>query len=66
MEFQLLDAAGGQYYWKIVAANGRTLATSETYYNKADARTACESVKRFASTAPIVDKTRSGASSPRW
>jgi hypothetical protein len=64
MKFLIEDAANGKYYWKIVAANGQTLATSETYYNKADARSACQSVKTNAATAPIVDNTRSAAA--RW
>jgi uncharacterized protein YegP (UPF0339 family) len=65
MEFQIHDSTNGQYYWTIVAANKRTLATSENYYNKADARSAAQSVKTYATGAPIVDKTRS-ASASRW
>ncbi|QGN49539.1 YegP family protein [Micromonospora sp. WMMD558] len=65
MQFEIHNANGGQYYWKIVASNGRTLATSETYWNKSDARSAAQSVKTYAASAPIVDKT--GASSyGRW
>jgi uncharacterized protein YegP (UPF0339 family) len=55
MKFEIRRASGGQYYWRIVANNGQVLATSETYYNKADARSAAEIVKRGAAGAPILD-----------
>jgi uncharacterized protein YegP (UPF0339 family) len=57
MQFEIRRAAGGQYYWRIVASNGQVLATSETYYNKADAQSAAESVKQSAASAPIYDYT---------
>lgn len=64
MQFEIHDTTNGQSYWKIVASNGRTLATSETYWNKADAESACRSVKANAANAPIVDKTATAAR--RW
>lgn len=57
MRFEIHRASGGQYYWRIVAANGQILATSETYYNKADAQSAAESVQQYAVTAPLYDHT---------
>lgn len=61
MQFEILRASGGQYYWRIVASNGQVLATSETYYSKADARAAAESVKRSAGVGSIVDRTQPNA-----
>ena len=55
MQFEIRRASGGQYYWRIVASNGQVLATSETYYNKADAQSAAESVRLHAGSAPIYD-----------
>jgi uncharacterized protein YegP (UPF0339 family) len=55
LRFEIHRASGGQYYWRIVAANGQVLATSETYYNKADARSAAESVRSLAVSAPVFD-----------
>ncbi|MFY1697336.1 MULTISPECIES: YegP family protein [unclassified Solwaraspora] len=55
-----------QYYWQIVASNGRILATSETYYNKSDAMSAARSVKYQAGSAPIVDHTVGSSSYGRW
>jgi len=46
------------YYWRIVAGNGNVLASSETYVNKADARSAAQSVKTNAGAATIVDLTQ--------
>ena len=45
------------YYWRIVASNGNVLATSETYVNKAVARSAVDSVIANAGTATVVDHT---------
>jgi uncharacterized protein YegP (UPF0339 family) len=64
MEFQIHKSGTGyaqKYYWKIVAANHETLATSEMYFNKADAESAARSVKSNAAAAKIVDKTGSVA-----
>jgi uncharacterized protein YegP (UPF0339 family) len=55
MQFEIRRASGGQYYWRILAANGQVLATSETYYNKADALSAVESVRRGAGAAAVSD-----------
>jgi uncharacterized protein YegP (UPF0339 family) len=55
MKFEIRRASGGQYYWRIVASNGQVLATSETYYNKTDARAAAESVRSHAASASIHD-----------
>lgn len=56
MQFEIHRASGGQFYWRIVASNGQVLATSETYYNKADAQAAAESVQRGAASAPLYDQ----------
>jgi len=57
MRFEIHRASGGQYYWRIVASNGQVLATSETYYNKADAQSAAESVRSSVGSAQIHDYT---------
>ncbi len=65
MQFEIHSSSSPvqPYYWKIVSGSD-TLATSETYHNKSDAVRACESVKRNAGSAPIVDKTVT--TSRRW
>ena len=45
------------YFWRIVAANGQTLAVSENYVAKASAKSAVASVIKSASGAPVVDLT---------
>jgi uncharacterized protein len=55
MQFEIHRASGGQYYWRIVASNGQVLATSETYYNKADAQSAAESVRSNAGSSPVYN-----------
>jgi len=34
MKIQILKSKNAQFYWRIVARNGRILATSETYKSK--------------------------------
>jgi len=48
--------SGGQWYFRIVAANSRTLANSERYHNKADCQNAIALIKRGASSAPVEDQ----------
>jgi uncharacterized protein YegP (UPF0339 family) len=57
MQFEIRRASGGQYYWRIVGSNGQVLATSETYYNKADAESAANSVRSYAGSASIINYT---------
>ena len=59
MNIYIWDSANGQYYFTIVASNGKTLATSETYWNKSDCRSAADLIKREASSATILDLTKS-------
>ncbi len=51
------SAKNGQFWFRVVAANGRILATSEMYKQKASAVDAIESIKGHASRAPVVDET---------
>lgn len=44
------------YYWVIVAANGRTMASSETYTTKSAARDAIAVVKAYAASATIIEE----------
>ena len=51
------SAKNGQFWFRVVAANGQILATSEMYKQKASAVSAIESIKENASRAPVVDET---------
>lgn len=57
MKFQIKRSASTSqpYYWVIVSSNGQTLATSETYVQKASARQAIDVVKAYAATATVED-----------
>jgi uncharacterized protein YegP (UPF0339 family) len=59
MKFQIVKGKSSTqpYFWRIVAANGQTLAVSENYVAKASAKSAVESVIKGASGAKIVDLT---------
>ncbi len=49
------SAANGQYWFAIVATNGKILASSELYRTKAAAVAAAELVRQQASSAAIED-----------
>ena len=55
MRFELIRARlprRQRWRWRIVATNGRVLAYSESYSNRADAVAAIETVRDNAATAP--------------
>ena len=45
------------FYWRLVANNGQTLATSEMYTRKASCRKALASVRKNMDGATVVDTT---------
>jgi uncharacterized protein len=59
MKFQIVKGKSEKepYFWRIVASNGQTLAVSETYVQKASAKSAIESVIKNAGGATIDDTT---------
>ncbi len=58
MKFEILKSSAAQpYRWRIVATNGQVLATSENYASKQSAKSACESVRKSAGSADLVDLT---------
>jgi uncharacterized protein YegP (UPF0339 family) len=56
MHFEILRASGGQFYWRLLAANGELIATSESFYSQAQARASAESVKQGVPQATIVER----------
>lgn len=59
MKFQIVKgkSATQPYFWRIVAANGQTIAVSENYVAKGSAKSAVESVIKGASGATVEDLT---------
>ncbi len=59
MKFEIVKGKSESqpYFWRIVSANGQTLAVSENYVQKASAKSAVESVMKNAGSATIVDLT---------
>ncbi len=59
MKFQIVKGKSVKqpYFWRIVAANGQTLAVSENYVAKASAVSAVESVMKNAGGAKVEDLT---------
>jgi uncharacterized protein YegP (UPF0339 family) len=57
VSFMINRSRNGQFYFEILAANSRTLATSETYWNKSDCVSAANRIKANAIGARVVDNT---------
>lgn len=54
-KFEIYADAGGAYRWRLVAANGQTVASSgESFVSESEAREAAENVKKKAGAADIV------------
>ena len=56
-EIQKSNSASQPFYWRIVASNGKVLAHSETYTDKASCKRAITLVQQGARTAPVKDNT---------
>jgi uncharacterized protein YegP (UPF0339 family) len=57
MRFVVKKTSNGQYRFNLVASNGQTVATSETYTRKQSALDTIESIQKNAGTATIDDQT---------
>lgn len=56
MQYVMYRDTATQWRWRLVAANGRTIADSgESYYNKADCLAGINLVKNSAN-APVVER----------
>ena len=59
MKFEIVRSNSKKepFFWRIVAANGQTLATSEMYTRKASCVSAIASVQKNGADARVVDRT---------
>jgi uncharacterized protein len=56
MSFHIYKDSSGNYRWRLIASNGRNVASSgESFSSKSAARTSAENVKSNAGSAPIVE-----------
>jgi len=59
MKFKIKQSTDGQFYSVLVAGNGQTLLTSETYKAKFKCMATVKNIaKRFALPVPIIDETK--------
>lgn len=56
-KFELNKDVAGEYRFKLIAANGETIAVSQGYKSKESALNGIDSVKRNAAKAEIEDVT---------
>jgi uncharacterized protein YegP (UPF0339 family) len=56
-KFLVQRSKDGKFYFELIAPNNETIAVSETYNSKAECIQGAQAVKKYAPTAPIVDKT---------
>jgi uncharacterized protein YegP (UPF0339 family) len=57
MKFVVKKTSNGQFRFNVVAGNGQTVATSETYTRKAAALDTISSIKDQAGVATVEDQT---------
>ena len=55
-KFEVFKDASGGYRFNLLASNGQTIASSESYKTRASAEAGIESVKKNAPDAPVVDR----------
>jgi uncharacterized protein len=56
-KFEISKDKAGKFRFRLKAANGEIIATSEAYESKASAKNGIESVQKNAPGAMVVDKT---------
>ncbi len=55
-KFEMYESSNGEWRWRLVAPNGRTIADSgEGYSSKQACQDGIESVKRYAAEASIEE-----------
>ena len=52
VRYEIVASVNRQWFFRILAINGRVLGHSETYRNRADAHGAADLVRRWAPAAP--------------
>lgn len=55
--FEIKGSTNDKFYFVLIAPNNEVIAKSEMYENKDGCKKGITAVKKYASTAPIVDKT---------
>ena len=58
MKFTIYKDAKGEFRFRIVAANGNILASSQGYKAKTSAQNAIDRIKSDAADAAVVDETQ--------
>jgi uncharacterized protein YegP (UPF0339 family) len=56
-KFELYKDGGGKFRFRLKAANGEVIASSEAYESKASAQNGIQSVKANAADAAVDDQT---------
>ena len=56
-KFEIYQGKNQQFYFRLKAGNGETIAVSEGYKSKASAKAGIESVKKNAPAAEVADLT---------
>jgi uncharacterized protein YegP (UPF0339 family) len=62
-KFVVKKGATGKFHFNLVASNGETVATSESYNSKDSAMKGVDAVRRAAADAVVDDQTATAATS---
>jgi len=58
--YKILEAVNGEYYFNLVAANGKIIGTSETYDSKSNAQRGADTVKSLVSKQLRIEAAATG------
>lgn len=56
MKFVVYRDAAGEYRWRLVASNGKVVASGEGYKNKADCLSTIASIQKNSPSATVEDQ----------
>jgi uncharacterized protein YegP (UPF0339 family) len=57
--FEVYEDKGGAFRWRLIAANGEPVASSQGYASKSGAKAGAEAAKRAAAAADVVEAAAS-------
>ena len=55
--YEIKPTKDGEFHFVLIAPNGKVLAQSETYTSKQNANKGIESIRKYAETLTVIDKT---------
>jgi uncharacterized protein YegP (UPF0339 family) len=65
-KFEIKKASNGQFYFNLIASNGKVILTSERYPEKSKAKKGIESVRKNAANPARFERRENSGGEPRF